>query len=164
MTAEKTSLFGDQATKEQVLQAPSRGAAKALRRQVGGFDEATWRQHRLPIVVRANPAKFTQNAKLRQYLQQTGNRILFEASPVDRVRGIGPAQEYEQVNNPNGWRGLDLLSYNGLPNLVLTRRGAPTRKLRRLLDDACLETVLPRRDLRANVAGSGLWAAERSAG
>ncbi|CAN7304366.1 MULTISPECIES: NADAR family protein [Acidovorax] len=111
MMAEKASLFGDQATKEQVLRAPNPGAAKALGRQVRGFDEATWLQHRFSIVVRANQAKFTQNVELGQFLQQTGDRILVEASPVDRVWGIGLAQDDEKVNNPNQWRGLNLLGF-----------------------------------------------------
>ena len=97
--------------KEQILQAPTPAAAKALGRQVRGFDESAWLQHRFGIVVRANQAKFTQNVELGQFLQQTGDRILVEASPVDRVWGIGLAQDDEKVNNPNQWRGLNLLGF-----------------------------------------------------
>jgi ribA/ribD-fused uncharacterized protein len=111
MMAEKASLFGDQTTKEQVLQAPNPGAAKALGRQVRGFDETTWLQNRFAIVVRANQAKFTQNIDFRQFPQQTGDRILVEASPVDRVWGIGLAKDDERVNDPNQWRGLNLLGF-----------------------------------------------------
>ncbi|MBK7001814.1 MAG: NADAR family protein [Rhodoferax sp.] len=111
MMAEKASIFGDQATKEQVLQAPNPGAAKALGRQVRGFDEATWLQHRFPIVVRASQAKFTQNAELGQYLRQTGDHILVEASPVDKIWGIGLARDDERASNPNQWQGLNLLGF-----------------------------------------------------
>ena len=111
MMAEKDLLFGDQATRAQVLQAPNPGAAKALGRQVCGFDEAAWLEHRFSIVVRANEAKFAQNSDLGQFLQQTGTRILVEASPVDRVWGIGLAQDDEKANNPNLWQGLNLLGF-----------------------------------------------------
>lgn len=111
MMAEKASLFGDHEMKEQVLQASSPGAAKALGRRVRGFDEAVWLEHRFAIVVRANEAKFGQNAELGQFLRQTGERILVEASPVDRVWGIGLAQDDEKVSNPNQWRGLNLLGF-----------------------------------------------------
>jgi ribA/ribD-fused uncharacterized protein len=111
MMAEKAALFGDQATRTQVLQAPNPGAAKALGRQVLGFNEEVWLKHRFSIVVRANEAKFAQNPDLGQFLQQTGTRVLVEASPVDRVWGIGLAQDDERINNPNLWRGLNLLGF-----------------------------------------------------
>lgn len=111
MMAEKAALFGDLATRALVLQAPNPGAAKALGRQVRGFDDAVWLENRFAIVVRANEAKFAQSPELKQFLQQTGSRVLVEASPVDRIWGIGLAQDDEKVNNPNLWRGLNLLGF-----------------------------------------------------
>lgn len=89
----------------------SPGAAKALGRQVRGFDEATWVENRFSIVTRANVAKFVENHELSRFLQQTGSRILVEASPTDRIWGIGLAQDNEKVNNPNQWSGLNLLGF-----------------------------------------------------
>lgn len=111
MMAEKAALFGDQATRAQVLQAPNPGAAKALGRQVRGFDEETWLANRFSIVTRANEAKFAQHPELGLFLKQTGSRVLVEASPVDRIWGIGLAQDDENVNDPNLWRGLNLLGF-----------------------------------------------------
>lgn len=111
MMAEKAALFGDETTRAQVLEAPNPGAAKALGRQVRGFDETAWVERRFSIVVRANVAKFAQNPELGEFLRQTGSRILVEASPVDRIWGIGLAQDDEKANNPNLWRGLNLLGF-----------------------------------------------------
>ncbi len=111
MMAEKAKLFGDDTTREQVINAHNPGAAKAFGRQVRSFDETEWVKHRFAIVVRANEAKFSQNADLRSYLSQTGSRVLVEASPVDRIWGIGMAQEDEHVVNPNMWKGLNLLGF-----------------------------------------------------
>lgn len=111
MMAEKASLFGDLVTRDLVLEATNPGAAKALGRQVRGFEEEVWLMHRFEIVVRANQAKFSQNSDLGAFLNQTGSRVLVEASPVDRVWGIGLAQDDEKVNNPNLWRGLNLLGF-----------------------------------------------------
>ena len=72
MMAEKAALFGDRATREQVLQAWHPGVAKSLGRQVHAFDEAIWCEHRFSIVVRANQAKFTQNLEMGGFLKQTG--------------------------------------------------------------------------------------------
>nr|WP_202626606.1 isochorismatase family protein [Steroidobacter agaridevorans] len=111
MMAEKAALFGDQETRAQILQAANPGAAKALGRKVRGFDDAVWAEHRFGIVVRANQAKFSQNPALRQFLESTGSRILVEASPVDRIWGIGMAKDHDRANDPNSWRGLNLLGF-----------------------------------------------------
>ncbi len=111
MMVEKAALFDDQATRAQVLQAPNPGAAKALGRQVRGFDEAIWLENRFTIVTKANKAKFAQNPELGRFLKQTGSRVLVEASPVDRIWSIGLAQDDDQVTNPTLWRGLNLLGF-----------------------------------------------------
>lgn len=111
MMAEKAALFGDSQTRAEVLLAPNPGAAKALGRKVSGFNEAAWLAQRYTIVVRANEAKFKQNAELGSFLANTGSRVLVEASPVDKIWGIGLARDDEQVNNPNLWRGLNLLGF-----------------------------------------------------
>ena len=111
MMAEKAALFGDAATRAKVLQAPNPGSAKALGRQVQGFDEDAWIRARFDIVCRASEAKFTQNAELLQFLLQTGSRVIVEASPVDKIWGIGLAQDDEKAGNPHHWRGLNLLGF-----------------------------------------------------
>jgi ribA/ribD-fused uncharacterized protein len=111
MMAEKARLFGDEATRSQVLIAPNPGAAKALGRQVRGFDDDVWTERRFEIVVRANLAKFGQNAEIGDFLTQTGGRVLVEASPVDRIWGIGMAADDHGVDNPDLWRGLNLLGF-----------------------------------------------------
>lgn len=111
MMAEKAALFDDQENRAQVLRAPTPNAAKALGRKVRGFNDKVWLQHRYDIVVRANQAKFSQNPQLNEYLLQTGSRVIVEASPVDNVWGIGLAQDSADANNPNLWKGLNLLGF-----------------------------------------------------
>ena len=57
---------------------------KALGRKVRGFIESVWLEHREGIVFRGNVLKFSQNPGLLQKLDETGNRPLVEASPLDR--------------------------------------------------------------------------------
>jgi ribA/ribD-fused uncharacterized protein len=111
MMAEKAALFDDQEIRAQVLQAPTPNAAKALGRKVRGFNDQRWLQHRYDIVVRANQAKFSQNPELNEYLMRTGSRVIVEASPVDGIWGIGLAQDHLDVNDPNLWKGLNLLGF-----------------------------------------------------
>lgn len=56
-------------------------------------------------------AKFGQDAALRSYLVGTGTRVLVEASPLDRVWGIGLAADDPRAADPAAWRGLNLLGF-----------------------------------------------------
>lgn len=111
MMAEKAHLFGDVAVRERVLAAGSPAQAKKLGRLVKGFDDALWERERFAIVVRANEAKFAQNPAMRDYLLGTGERVLVEASPVDRIWGTGLAADDPAADDPSRWRGLNLLGF-----------------------------------------------------
>lgn len=107
----KATLFGDEATAERILAAPHPHAAKTLGGRVTGFDQQTWDEHRFDIVVAGNLAKFQQHAELRAFLLATGQRVLVEASPVDRIWGIGLTRDDPAAADPARWRGLNLLGF-----------------------------------------------------
>ena len=65
-----------------------------------GFDDAIWERERFAIVVEGSVHKFGQHAELRDYLLGTGDRVLVEASPLDRVWGIGLAADDERAHGP----------------------------------------------------------------
>jgi len=111
MMAGKARLFGDDATRQQILAAPTPDAAKRLGRRIKPFDEARWQQARFEIVVQGNEAKFRQHPALGAYLLGTGDRVLVEASPVDAVWGIGLAATDPGATNPAQWAGLNLLGF-----------------------------------------------------
>ncbi|MGV3662028.1 MAG: NADAR family protein [Prosthecobacter sp.] len=111
MMAEKARLFGDAETLAEILVAQSPAIAKKLGRKVSGFDDARWLAARWDIVVRGNRAKFSQHAGLREFLLHTGDRILVEASPYDRIWGIGMAATDTNAENPAQWKGLNLLGF-----------------------------------------------------
>ncbi len=111
MMYEKAKLFGDDSAAERLLSATNPGEAKAIGREVVGFDENKWLENRFDIVVRANLAKFNNNPELKDFLVNTGNRVLVEASPVDKVWGIGLSTDSPSAENPNLWKGLNLLGF-----------------------------------------------------
>ncbi|MEY9210715.1 NADAR family protein [Thermobifida halotolerans] len=111
MMAEKARLFGDGEAREAVLAAAHPGEAKKLGRTVRGFDETTWVGHRRAVVVRGNLAKFGQHRDLGDFLLGTGERVLVEASPVDRIWGIGLAADDERAGDVSRWRGQNLLGF-----------------------------------------------------
>lgn len=111
MMAGKAALFGDDATRAQILQVAHPGEAKKLGRQVRDFDAQRWIEHRSSIVVDANVAKFGQHPRLRDFLLGTGDRVLVEASPRDRIWGIGLSASNADASEPARWRGLNLLGF-----------------------------------------------------
>ncbi len=80
-------------------------------RQVKHFEEALWNAERSAIVARGNAEKFGQHPDLREFLLNTRERVLVEASPVDSIWGIGLAADSERAANPRRWNGLNLLGF-----------------------------------------------------
>ncbi len=111
MMERKARLFGDVAAARAVLAAADPAAAKKHGRQVRGFDEAVWSECSFDIVVQGNAAKFDQHPPLRNYLLGTGERVLVEASPLDRVWGIGLTADDIRAQAPSAWPGRNLLGF-----------------------------------------------------
>ncbi|GAA2441164.1 NADAR family protein [Streptomyces glaucus] len=111
MTAGKARLFGDAEGERRVLGAAHSAEAEKAGRLVRGFDEATWRRERFRIVVEGTGHKFGAHAGLRESLLNTGDRVRVEASPVDRVWGIGLAAADEAAQDPERWRGPNPLGF-----------------------------------------------------
>ncbi len=109
MMYSKAKLFCDDETAEQILQSEKPSVQKQLGRLVQGFDETEWLHHRERIVYEGNYHKFTQNPNLKDYLLETGDKTLVEASPVDTIWGIGMSEENPDAYNPEKWKGLNLL-------------------------------------------------------
>jgi len=89
MMAGKARLFDDKESLDDIMEAAHPRTQKQLGRQVRGFKDSVWKKNCLEIVTQGNLAKFRQNLDLRHKLLSTGNRIIAEASPKDRIWGIG---------------------------------------------------------------------------
>lgn len=111
MMAAKARLFGDAEAERRVLAAEHPAEAKKAGRLVRGFDDAIWERERFRIVVEGSVHKFAAHDDLRVFLLNTGDRVLVEASPVDRVWGIGLAADDEAASDPERWRGPNLLGF-----------------------------------------------------
>lgn len=111
MMAAKARLFADPEAQERVLAAASPAQAKKEGRLVRGFDDTTWERERFRIVVEGSVHKFASDPALGSFLLGTRSRVLVEASPMDRVWGIGLTADDEAATNPERWRGLNLLGF-----------------------------------------------------
>lgn len=111
MMAKKAELFNDDEILEKILQANSPAEAKKLGREVKNYVDSLWLENRYEIVKLGNFHKFSQNPDLKEFLLNTKERILVEASPVDAIWGIGMASDHKDIQNPEKWRGLNLLGF-----------------------------------------------------
>lgn len=111
MMAEKALLFGDNEIFREIVREKSPKRIRQLGRLVKNFDPSIWDQHKTDYVRKANHAKFTQHSKLHDFLCSTKDKILVEASPYDRIWGIGMAESNAKCLNPSLWTGLNLLGF-----------------------------------------------------
>ncbi|MBO4998380.1 MAG: NADAR family protein [Lachnospira sp.] len=111
MMAGKARLFQDLEVYHQIMEAAHPKQYKDLGRKIKGFQEDVWNTHKYEIVVAGNLAKFSQNAELKQFLQGTNDRILVEASPYDKIWGIGRNADALDIENPHTWQGQNLLGF-----------------------------------------------------
>ncbi|KAI8936923.1 hypothetical protein NX059_006153 [Plenodomus lindquistii] len=110
MMVGKARLFGDEDVAKQMLNTTNPKTHKALGRKVKGFKEADWDQHKLAIVTQGTYHKFTISkdaANLASLLLATGDKELVEASPLDRIWGVGFAPDKAGENR--GVWGKNLL-------------------------------------------------------
>ena len=111
MMAKKAELFGDDEILKKILESLTPADAKKLGRKVKNFDPSVWDTNCSTIVSEGNYHKFSQNIKLKEFLLSSGSLVLVEASPVDKIWGIGMAENDEHVKNPRLWKGQNLLGF-----------------------------------------------------
>lgn len=109
MMAGKARLFGDEKVRDQIMKTSNPNIMKRLGRAVRGFDATIWDSKCFGIVCDGNYAKFTQNSGLKDLLLRTGDSVLVEASPFDKVWGIGMSVTDKNFLKPANWRGKNLL-------------------------------------------------------
>ena len=81
---------------------------KDLGAKVANFKVEEWKKISKSIMTEAQRLKFSQNDDLKQFLLDTKDKILAEASPDDRLWGIGvDAETAVKINHK--WDGLNLL-------------------------------------------------------
>lgn len=109
MMAKKAILFGDITVYQQIMSETDPGKCKDLGKLVRNFDPATWDSCKREIVFNANYAKFTQNLDLMAKLKATGDAIMAEASPGDKIWGIGLTADDPRAKDPEKWNGQNIL-------------------------------------------------------
>ncbi|KAF2033602.1 DUF1768-domain-containing protein, partial [Setomelanomma holmii] len=110
MMVQKARLFKDEDVARNMLATTDPKQHKALGRQVDNFDGKVWDEQKLKIVEDGNYHKFTASEdaeNLRKMLLATGDRELVEASPLDRIWGVGFGEK--NAGQSRQWWGQNLL-------------------------------------------------------
>ena len=109
MMAKKALLFGDGEAHAKIMSKKNPRDQKALGRKVRGFNSDEWNEVCRDYVYEANYAKFTQNPAMLSELESYGDKELVEASPYDKVWGIGMHWEDDGVEDKANWKGSNWL-------------------------------------------------------
>ena len=107
--AKKALLFGDTRTYNKIMKESEPAACKALGKSAANFNQQLWDSCKEEIIYNANYAKFSQNPELKAALLATGDAIIAEASPYDKIWGIGLKANDPDSQNPTKWKGQNLL-------------------------------------------------------
>ena len=105
----KASFFNDAETRKQLEVKLTPKQAKDLGRVVKNYQDDLWECVRYGYMVYVNYLKYTQNAELKAKLLSTGNKVLAEASPYDKVWGVGFMAGDPLILNEANWTGRNLL-------------------------------------------------------
>ena len=107
----KAKFFKDDDTAEKILLAKTPMEAKTLGRQVKNYVDAEWDKVRYDAMLKANRERFAQNpaVKIQLLEHRFDGKTFVEASPVDRIWGIGMAQGERGIDDEKNWLGQNLL-------------------------------------------------------
>ena len=111
MMAEKARLFGDEETRNEILEASDPSIIKKLGRKVANFNPEVWDEKSIEVVYNGNLHKFGQNERLKEFLLSTGESTLVEASPYDKIWGVGKSEKERDINIPHFWKGENRLGF-----------------------------------------------------
>ena len=109
MMWDKATLFNDTEIADQIMDTSNPSKQKALGRKVSRFDKKYWRKYAREIVYKINKHKFIQNPELMQVLLDTEGTTIVEASPFDKIWGIGLGVDHPDATDRTKWLGTNWL-------------------------------------------------------
>lgn len=114
MMACKARLMHDRTTLEKIMNSDDPSQQKRFGRSIKNFDAKLWDVYKVSAVVEGNTYKFNQNPMMKERLLQYRTEIFVEASPKDKVWGIGKHEDSITAHTytPEFWDGQNLLGYS----------------------------------------------------
>jgi len=107
--AEKARMFNDAEALDAIMKAAHPREQKQLGRLVKNFVKDPWNKIAKRIMYRGCFAKFQQNPSLLKALLDTVGTTLVEASPTDKIWGIGLKEDDPRAQSRDTWLGTNWL-------------------------------------------------------
>ena len=103
----KAKMFGDEAIAMQILITENPNECRKLGRMVKNYDEKVWDACRVQVFYDLNKAKYIQDGYLRRLLldPKYDNKIFVEASPIDKIWGVGLDEKDPLIDDERNWKG-----------------------------------------------------------
>ncbi|XP_048255699.1 uncharacterized protein LOC124129589 isoform X2 [Haliotis rufescens] len=108
---QKTVIFENKEMERKIMETSNPVQQERYGRQIPEFKFEVWNKHFIEVVDRATEVKFSQNPHLLEHLVATHPKLLVEASPSDRLWGIGRGQKDPLAWDKETWRGKNQLGY-----------------------------------------------------
>jgi len=111
MMYQKAILFNAPKIAKKILETNDPKQQKKLGRDKKEikFVQKIWDNKKFDIILKGNLLKFSQNEDLKNRLLSTGNKILVEGSPYDKVYGVGLKWDNPDILFEDNWKGENLL-------------------------------------------------------
>jgi hypothetical protein len=114
--SQKASLANDKIAHDRIMETDDPAEQKRLGSMVK-INPEMWDKKSTKIMHSGLVAKFDQNHELADYLLNTSNKLIFEASPRDKTWGIGLSLSHPKVLDQSAHTGLNLLG-----KILMTQR------------------------------------------
>lgn len=126
MMYHKALIFNDIEIANMILKDPSPRNVKRYGRMVKGYVDEIWNEKRYEIVLKGNLLKFSQNIDIFTFINQYNHLEFVEASPEDKIWGIGLHFDNDDCLDKTKWNGLNLLGkvINETLNRLNTKKGS----------------------------------------
>ena len=105
----KSVFFEDFSNAHAVMKSNRPREQKALGRQTANFNVDKWANVAKDIVYVGNYCKYTQDNRLNGILMDTNGITLVEASPYDKIWGIGLPKDDPKAQQRSTWQGKNWL-------------------------------------------------------
>lgn len=103
---EKANRFGQIDIAQKIKEIPHPRGAKALGREIPNFNKEFWDNISYDIMLEVNMIKWR---KFISVLQLTEDKVLVEASPYDKIWGVGLSEKDPRILDDSQWKGENLL-------------------------------------------------------
>ena len=108
----KAKTFGDEEMALKILlEGKNPKKAKTFGRMVKNYDDKVWDEKRYQVMVDANMYKYSQNEELKKLLlnNELNGKKFVEASPIDKIFGVGLGENDPLIDDEKNWKGRNLL-------------------------------------------------------